>query len=101
MRKSNRDESMTDTFRNMMGRADMRKDTATALSAQSVKLFNAKTVRWRYGGPQSSQKDVGPRAKGPVSFKATPRTKAWLWMLLTRARNNHLENALSLELLHL
>ena len=79
------------------------KGTETTLSAQSVKLFNAKAVRWRYAGPQSYQKRCGSKGKRASFFSRPPHgQKHGFGCILTRTRNNHLENALSLErLLHL
>lgn len=62
------------------------KDTAPTLSAQSVKLFNARTVRWCYGGPEAIGKDVGhPRDKNMAldAFWPEPETITlkMLWAL--------------------
>lgn len=62
------------------------KDTAPTLSAQPVKLFNARTVRWCYGGPEAIGKDMGhPRDKNMAldAFWPEPETITlkMLWAL--------------------
>lgn len=80
MRKSNRDESMTDTFRNMMGRADMKGHSSHTVRTicKAIQCQNSKVMLW--WATKLSEKMRVQEQKGQFLFKTTPRTKAWLWM---------------------